>query len=312
MKIGYPCINLSLNCRSSSTFRLRSYSDERLIQTVSSNLECLLQILDYNARHGLLFFRITSDLVPFASHPVCRYDWAAHFGEKLAEIGAFIRMQRMRISMHPDQFTLLNSPDERVLQNSLAELDYHALILDLMGLDESAKIQIHVGGVYGEKEIAINRLIQRYKQLPVNIGRRLVIENDDRHYSLRDCLKISAQTGVPILFDAFHHSLLNHDESISEALSLAASTWESKDGIPMVDYSSQKPGARSGSHTDSLQADDFRGFLKSSRPLDSDLMLEIKDKEKSALKALQLASRDSRVQKNHRFSEARTRGARAA
>jgi len=312
MKIGYPCINLSLNCRSSSTFRLRSYSAERLISTVAGNLEGLQQILDFNADHGLFFFRLTSDLVPFASHPVCQYDWAAHFGEEFAEIGAFIRRHGMRISMHPDQFTLLNSPDERVLQNSIAELNYHARILDLLGLDECAKIQIHIGGVYGDKEAAINRFIQRYRQLPLNLRRRLVIENDERHYSLQDCLKISAQTGVPILFDVFHHSLLKHGESIPEALKLTAATWKSEDGIPLVDYSSQKPAARVGSHADSLHKDNFRKFLRSSRPLDFDLMLEIKDKEKSALMALQLASRDVRIQKGHRLSSAHTGGARAA
>ncbi len=291
MKIGYPCINLSLDCRASRTFRLRSYSEERFQETVRSNLDCLARILQFNLKHGLLFFRITSDLVPFASHLIHRFDWRAHFRDQFAEIGAFIARHSMRISMHPDQFTLLNSPISRVQNNSLAELTYHAAVLDELRLDETAKIQIHVGGVYGDKSASTKRFVERYRRLDESIRKRLVIENDDRHYSLRDCLGIHEQTGVPVLFDAFHHAVYSNGETLAEAIAAAAKTWRSSDGIPMVDYSSQKLGGRIGSHAESLDVRDFRKFLRQSQPYDFDLMLEIKDKETSALKALKIAKR---------------------
>lgn len=288
MKIGYPCINLSLDCRASRTFRLRSYSEERLRETVRSNLDCLARILQFNRKHGLLFFRITSDLVPFASHPVHRFDWRESFLEKFTEIGSFIAQHQMRISMHPDPFTLLNSPIPRVLDNSLAELAYHAAVLDALRLDETAKIQIHVGGVYGDKKTSAQRFVERYRRLDEGIRRHLVIENDERRFSLRDCLNIHEQTGVPVLFDAFHHAVYSNGETLPEALAAAAKTWRNTDGVPMVDYSSQKPQARIGSHAESLDVRDFQEFLRAARPYKFDLMLEIKDKEISALRAIEI------------------------
>ena len=151
MKIGYPCLNLTIGCKASRTFRLKSFSEQRLIETVADNLDCLMHILRWNVERRILFFRITSDLVPFASHPVCRFDWLGHFRETFARIGAFIRSHNIRISMHPDPFTLINSRDEAIFERSCRELLYHAQVLDAMELDRTAKIQIHVGGVYGDK-----------------------------------------------------------------------------------------------------------------------------------------------------------------
>jgi len=140
MRIGYPCINRTLNCSASSTFRLKSYSEARLKTSIENNLECLLRILQFNLENRLYFFRISSDLVPFASHPVNRFSWQKHFQIEFEEIGEFIVKNRMRISMHPDQFTLINSIKDEIFERSKRELVYHAKILDLMKLDTSAKI----------------------------------------------------------------------------------------------------------------------------------------------------------------------------
>ena len=292
MKIGYPCICLSLPCRASSTFRLRSYSAARLKETVAANLDCLRRILEFNAARGILHFRITSDLVPFASHPVCRARWRDGFREEFAAIGSFIRKAGFRISMHPDQFTLINSPDPGIVERSFRELEYHADVLDLLGLSSSAKIQIHVGGVYGERDKAIDRFASAYGRLPKKIRRRLTVENDDRLFPLRDCLRVHELTGVPVVFDVLHHRILNRGESAREGLCAAAKTWGKPDGIPIVDYSCQDPARRPGAHCLSIDLKDFRDFLRLSRPLDFDIMLEIKDKEASALRALRLARRD--------------------
>ncbi len=294
MRVGYPCINRSLECRASRTFRLKSYSEERLVETVAGNLDCLRRILEFNLAHDILFFRITSDLVPFASHPVCRFDWGEHFREEFRRIGRFIRKHKIRISMHPDQFTLVNSLKEEIFERSRRELLYHARVLDLLGLNRTAKIQIHVGGVYGDKPAAVNRFIDRYGTLEEEIRRRLVIENDDVSYTLSDCLAVSSQTGVPVLFDVFHHSVNCSGEPVSEAVRRAAETWKKRDGILMADYSSRRPGGSRGNHAESIDIRDFKKFLAASRPVDFDLMLEIKDKEQSALKAVAAARKDPR------------------
>ncbi len=294
MKIGYPCINRSIGCSSGKTFRLKSYSDSRVAEILEMNLLCLKRILEYNAAHSIRFFRVTSDLVPFASHPVCRYPWQEKFASAFSEIGSFIHKEGIRVSMHPDQFTLINSPDQGVHERSVAELKYHAEVLDLMGLDTSAKIQVHVGGVYGDRSAAMERFIARYLELDSKIKRRLVVENDDRLYGIDHCMELHRRCGVPVLFDSFHHIVFNSGETVADAVSMAASTWDNNDGLLMTDYSSQKPGGRSGSHAESIDLEDFTGFLALSSGTDFDLMLEIKDKEQSAAMAIEIARTDPR------------------
>ena len=289
MKIGYACINLSLACRSSRTFRLKSYSAEKMERTVRGNLSCLMEQLRFNLERGIHYFRISSDLVPFASHPVCDYPWQSEFAREFAAIGRFISEHGMRVTMHPDQFILINSLDEGINERSVAELVYHAEVLDLMRLDRSHKIQIHVGGVYGDREASIARFAARHRELPAAVKKRLVVENDERSYGLADCLEVHARTGIPVVFDALHHAANNRGEELRAAVEGAGSTWKKKDGLPMVDYSSQKKGGKPGAHAYSLDADDLRFFLKETRGLDFDLMLEVKDKERSAFEAISIA-----------------------
>jgi len=295
MRIGYPCINRSIDCTASRTFRLASYTGERMRQTVHGNLDCLEKILAYNRTHGMLFFRITSDLVPFASHPVCTFPWQEEFAGMFEKTGDYIRRYGFRISMHPDQFVLLNAPDKGVLQRSIADLVYQVQVLDLMRLDRSAKVQVHVGGVYGDKPASINRFVKQYDLLDTTIRDRLVIENDERLYTLSDCLAIHERTGIPVIADTFHHSLYNNGEQFTTLLDPVRKTWKACDGIPMVDYSSQEPGKRVGAHVLHIVTEDFRQFLRETSTADFDIMLEIKDKEKSARAALGIARDDPRL-----------------
>ena len=295
MKIGYPCISRSIGCTANHTFRLVSYSRERLEKTVAENLACLGRILAINREHGILFFRITSELVPFASHPVMDFPWQDRFREEFRQIGRLIRESGIRISMHPDQFVLINAPDPGIVGRSIAELRYHAQVLDLMELDTTAKIQIHVGGVYGDREGSIRRFVDNARVLPEEILRRLVVENDDLRFSFADCLRIHRETGLPILLDTFHHELNNRGEPLGRALDLAGETWGEPDGTPMVDFSSQEAGKRQGTHAATLDPRLFGRFLGDSLPHDMDIMLEIKDKERSALAALAIARDDPRV-----------------
>ena len=297
MKIGYPCINNSISRNSPSTFRLASYSEHKLAQTIEGNLIHLNQILKYNVKNNLLFFRISSDLIPFASHPICEFNWCKHFQTEFVQIGDFIKKHNIRISMHPDQFVILNSPNSKIVENSINELKYHCRVLDEMDLDATAKVQIHIGGVYGNKVEAINRFTRIFNDssrlIDYAIKKRLVIENDDRLYSLKNCLSNNQETSIPIVFDSFHHELLNNEEPIRIALEKAMSTWKmSRDGFPIVDYSSQNSvkgkenKRRKGKHAERIDLILFKKFLEETQNLDFDIMLELKDKEKSALKAL--------------------------
>lgn len=300
MKIGYPCINTSITRETRSTFRLASYSEDYLVEVVQNNLNHLEKILQYNVEKNLLFFRISSDLVPFASHAVCKFNWQDYFVNRFRKLGDYIKKNKIRISMHPDQFVLINSPKESIVENSVRELAYHCSILDLMSLDSSAKIQLHVGGVYGDKALAMKNFEKNYRtMLSDSIKKRLVIENDDRLYNVDDCLRINSNTDVPILFDSFHNKCNNGGDilGIVKAFEMCCDTWKKVDGVPLADYSCQEFGYRRGKHSFTIDLEDFRKFILETRELCYDLMLEIKDKQISALKALELLNCINREKK---------------
>ena len=288
MKLGYPCTNTTLTCSASKTFRLKNYTGEKLSEVINANLSCLREILEFNVERDLLFFRISSNTIPFASHQICQFYWEDHFKNHLESIGCYIKQHDMRISMHPGQFVLLNSPKQSVIENSIRELEWHCRFLDALALDATAKVQIHLGGVYGDKKRSVEKFVSNFDHLSKFIKKRLVIENDDYSYSLQDCLAASEKTEIPIVFDTLHHTCLNNGESILEALELAQETWKEKDGILMVDYSSQNPKGRKGAHAETIDLTHFDTFIKTTQKCAYDLMLEIKDKEKSAIKAINM------------------------
>ncbi|MFC1787471.1 UV DNA damage repair endonuclease UvsE [Halobacteriota archaeon] len=288
MKLGYPCINSNIGCTANSTFRLKSYSEVKLIEKIKNNLGCLKRILDYNVKNNLLFFRIGSGLIPFGSHPLCKYNWSKHFQKEFKEVGNYINKNDIRISMHPDQFVLINAKDKSIVKRSIEELDYHCRVLDAMDLESTAKVQIHIGGVYGDKEKSTERFIENYNGLKQKIRKRLAIENDDKSYSLKDCLAINEKAEIPIIFDTLHHQCLNNGEGIRNAILSAEKTWKKMDGKLMVDYSNQKTGAKKGTHKEKIDMLSFKKFINETEGIDFDIMLEIKDKEKSALKAIKL------------------------
>ncbi|MCX8178397.1 MAG: UV DNA damage repair endonuclease UvsE [Candidatus Aenigmarchaeota archaeon] len=288
MKIGYPCLNYSIGCTANSTFRLRNFTEKRFIDTVKNNIDCLKRILSFNIKNDILFFRISSDIIPFASHPICTFDWKNYFEYDFEIIGKMIIENDIRISMHPDQFVLLNAKNEEIVKRSIKEIEWHCELLDSLNLDEKAKVQIHVGGIYDDKENSIKRFLKTYSILPRKIKKRFVIENDDRLYSLKDCLRISKKAKIPIVFDSFHHNVLNNNESTRDAVIDASKTWKKSDGILMVDYSSQQKNSKTGKHSEHIDIIDFKNFLKITKGIEYDIMLEIKDKEKSALEALKV------------------------
>jgi len=293
MKIGYPCINYSIGKKTIATFRLSSYSEERLIQCINYNLATLMEILRFNIDNNFMFFRISSDIIPFASHPICKFDWQDYFKYDFTKIGQLIKKHNMRISMHPDQFVLINAKSQHIVDNSIKELEYHNDLLDLMGLDYSAKVQIHIGGIYRDKESSKKRFITNYTNLLSDkIKKRLVIENDDHLYNLKDCIQLHEYIDTPILFDLFHHICFDSNLSINEAIQKASSTWNRhKDGLMMIDYSSQEPNQRKGKHSETLDTKQFEQFILSVSDYDFDVILELKDKEKSAAKALKVLNK---------------------
>ncbi len=190
--------------------------------------------------------------------------------------------------MHPGQFVVLNSKKENVVSSSIRELEYHSRLLDLLKLDESAKIQIHVGFPQGDKEKAKTDFIKNFDKLSKSVKKRLVIENDEHYFGVNDCLEIHNSIKIPILFDTFHYSILNEGKPIQDIFDIISKTWQNKDGLPMVDYSSQDKNGRKGKHCPTIDLGDFQNIITKLFHYNFDLMLEIKDKENSALQANKL------------------------
>lgn len=290
MKIGYACICLEEPSVNMCTCIMRFATEDRLCDIIEHNLQSLKNILIYNERQHIQMFRISSDLIPFGSSPVNQVNWQKRYHLQFQELGRYIKSHGLRVSMHPGQYTLLNSPREDVVHRSILDLQYHCAVLDAMELDSTHKLILHIGGVYGDKESAIQRFLTVYQQLPASIKKRLVIENDDHYYNLEEVWQISCQTGIPVVFDNLHHQILPScaNYSMREWMDRIAATWRITDGVPKIHYSEQAPNKRIGAHADAICITAFESFLNQLSDLNADIMLEVKDKNLSAGKAVQL------------------------
>ncbi|MDX9702878.1 MAG: UV DNA damage repair endonuclease UvsE [Candidatus Auribacterota bacterium] len=302
MKIGYYCKNWTLDCNAGKTFELSSFTEERLLKTTSLNIEALEKILQFNATHNLLVYRISSELVPHASNPVCTYPWQDYFQDAFESIGSFIKKHNMRICMHPDQLTYINTKDESIFEKSALEILYHAQVLDLMKLDESAKIVLFVGGIYGDKEKSMERFVERVGRLNRGITRRLAIENDERNYDVSDCLAIHEATGIPVMLDVLNDEVNPSGMPMDQLIKRVAKTWDTEDGIPIIEYSEQWPGERVGRHSQSISLSRFKEFLSDTQGLDYDVIMEVDDTESSAIEAVKIAKSDSRFFQQHNLT----------
>lgn len=288
MRIGYACQGIGIPDTSLRTCQARNATPALLTEITAHNLGVLKRLLAYNADNGIRMFRITSDLVPFGSSPVNPLPWWDIHRDAFEEIGAFIRQQDIRVSMHPGQYTVLNAKDGDVVHRAVLDLAYHARILDLLGTGPDSKIILHVGGVYGNREEALARFAANYSLLDEAIRRRLIIENDERSYTAGEVLTLGLRLGIPVVFDNLHHALNPGDESLSDAAWIAAArkTWKAPDGNQKIHYSQQAPGRRPGSHSDTIAADVFLDFVHSLDDPKPDIMLEVKDKNLSAVKCV--------------------------
>ncbi|MEG0375813.1 MAG: UV DNA damage repair endonuclease UvsE, partial [Raoultibacter sp.] len=216
-------------------------------------------------------------------------NWQEMFGERLAALGEKARRFGIRLSMHPGQYTVLNSPNETVVARAVEDLAYHNAFLDALDMDASNKIILHVGGVYNNKPEAIKRFIEAHDALPDTIKRRLVIENDDRLYTAENVLAISQASGAPVVFDILHHRI-NPGEGTSEhdLLNQARTTWHEADGKQKIHYSQQAVGKKPGSHSETIAIAEFLTFYQQlgEKATTTDIMLEVKDKDLSALKCI--------------------------
>lgn len=283
-RIGYPCVSTLINRTTNHTCRLSSATPEKLTGLIEQNLDDLEAILKHNLNHGWRLFRIGSSVIPFGSHPVNQLKWWRTYQTRLRNIGHLAAEQDIRLSFHPGQFTVLNSPDEEIIARSVEELNYSTRFLDAAGLDSSHKIVIHLGGVYGNKTAALDRLVKNIQSLDAAVRSRLVIENDERSYTPADALKVSELTGIPVVFDNLHYQSNPGNGNLPDLLPRIFATWKQADGLPKVHFSTQAEKGRTGNHADYADPAEYQQWVARWSDFgDFDLMLEAKAKDKALL-----------------------------
>lgn len=289
MRIGYACLNIGLPNSKISTLRKQGANSEKLRQVIQNNLKSLEAMIDYNQRHKIYLYRISSDLIPFASDKeVNSLDWANEFHQEFQQIGKKIKQGGIRISMHPGQYTVLNSPDVAVVDRAIDDLIYHEQVLTALGADQSSKLVLHIGGGYGDKKAAMDRFVKNYRTLPEAVKNRLIIENDHNIYTIEEVLNISERTGAPVVYDNLHNAVNPSDSEKTDCywIRKARETWQKEDGLQKVHYSQQSPQGRPGSHTQTIYLAPFLSYYRQVEDLELDVMLEVKDKNLSAVKAI--------------------------
>jgi len=295
MNLGYACINMELNARKGEdrvttnrsmikkTFQEKGldYASELIIQNVVD----LNEIIDWNEQNNIKFFRMSSDVFPWASEYYNDWDsvpnidfikmWLENAGLKAKEYGH-------RITSHPGPFNVLVSPNENVVQNTITDLTIHGDIFDMMGLSRTPynKLNIHCNGVYGDKQSALDRFCKNFERLPESVQTRLTVENDDKAsmYSVKELYDgIYKRINIPIVFDYHHHRFCDGGLSEQEALELAMSTWG--DITPVVHYSESRSKEQLDESIRPQAHSDLITELPNTYGNKVDIMVEAKHKE---------------------------------
>ena len=269
------------------TCRMDKFSIDRASELALKNSEDLLKILEWNDRNSIQFFRIGSGIFPFIDHTDLQYRVtdlpnAVAIQENLRMAGNFAKRTGMRLSCHPGPYTCLGSPNQQTVEKSLLGLKMHSDLADLLGYGKEFAINIHVGGVYENKEETAKRFAEQYVKLPTDIRQRLTIENDDKAsmWSMSDLFELIVPLcpAIKLVLDIHHHRFCQR-ESLQEAARMSFSTWSGFSEIPKVHYSESRPDARPQAHSDYIT----ETIPTLSNFVEYDIMVEAKSKELAVL-----------------------------
>lgn len=303
IQLGLCCMNTELRTmkppvypsRTSTLKTIASTGIEPLKTKVRQNLLDVLTMIEWNHVHDIRVFRLSSDLFPHMSNPKLSaehrreytYDFAR---DLLQEIGTKARLYNIRLTFHPGQYNVVGTPHAAAFQQTVAELTYHATVLDLMGCDKDSVMVVHGGGTYGNKAATMDRWIDQFFKLPEKVQRRLVLENCEHSFSVEDCLFISASTQVPVVFDTHHHECFRqcHPDMVlkdgGDYMEAVLHTWSRRNIKPKFHVSEQGSG-KLGHHSDFVESiPDYLLRIPSKYGVDIDIMIEAKMKEQAVLR----------------------------
>lgn len=280
IKLGYVSIATCLDMTTSSTLTytefIKNNDYNKLDKIIKSNLNSLNNIIDYNIKNNIHFYRLTSKLIPLATIKEIKFDYINKYKNYYDEIGKKINDYNIRVDTHPDQFCVLNSTKKEVLENTLEILKYHYNILNALNIKNKIII-LHVGSSVFGKENSIKRFINNFNKLPKYIQKCIAIENDDKVYNVSDCLYLCNKLKIPFVLD-YHHHLCNHI-NIKIDYNKILNTWKTK---PKMHFSSPKNKTKKDfrTHHDYIDVIEFIKFINE-LPFDVDIMLEAKAKDEA-------------------------------
>lgn len=283
IRLGYVSLSKCLDITPSSNITYTNYINNnydinKLYEIIDKNLNNLKELCIYNIKNNIHFYRLTSKLIPLATHNKINYDYITPFKDKFNEIGLLIK--DMRIDTHPDQYAVLNSMDKRIVNNTFEILEYHYKILNAFNIKDKIII-LHVGSSACGKDKSITRFINNFNKLPNYLKDVIALENDDKIYNIKDVLYICKTLNIPMVLD-YHHFICNNEgENINDYLLDIFNTWQNK--TPKIHFSTPKSKLKKEfrSHNDYIDCDDFISFINILKNInrDVDIMLEAKAKD---------------------------------
>ena len=254
---------------------------DKLSEICLANTQSVKKALQFAADNGIGAFRISTPLFPRYTHPEVGYNLdelpsAEAIKAVCAEIKIFREEKDIRLSFHPDQFNVLASPRQEVVKKTVSELEYQGMLAEIIGAEI---INVHVGGSYGNKAEALERLMRSFQLLSKRVRSRLTIENDDVSYTPSDLLPVCEELGIPFVYDIHHHRCLSDGMSEQEATEKCVSLWQKFGREPYLHISSPRNGWKQGNprpHADYIDPQDFPPFWLQ---LNATIDIEAKDKE---------------------------------
>ena len=261
-----------------------------------SNFETLENIIEYNKKNNIHFYRLTSKFIPLATHKSVNIEYVKKYKTNFDKISTLIG--DMRIDTHPDQFAVLNSTKKEVLENTFDILKYHYKMLNAFKIKNSIII-LHVGSSVFGKENSIKRFINNFNKLPDCIKKSIALENDDKIYNILDVLSICKEIEVPFVFDYHHYKCNNNGENYLDYIDEIFKTW--KNLTPKIHFSSPKNNTKKEyrSHSDYIDYNEFIKFLEQVKKYNKniDIMLEAKAKDEAVFRLI----RQLKYKTNYKF-----------
>lgn len=304
LSLGYACINTVLQEQNIKKDRIsvnkscvaktfKEKGKNYAIELAKNNLKSVCKILEWNERHGIYLYRLSSDMFPHITNSEFiedgnKYAYSLdNFATEFKNINDCAKKYKQRLTFHPGQFNQVGAKDRNVFEKTVRDLSFHADVLDYIGCDKNSVMVVHGGGTYGNKQETMERWISQFYEMPGNVRNRLVIENCERQYNPMDMLYLSSKIDRPVVFDTHHHDcfskVVENLPDPSTFIDQIVKTWTKHSITPKFHISEQAPDKRIGAHSDYVEKipDYLLSLVDSGRKID--LMIEAKAKEQAVL-----------------------------